>query len=197
MKRLLTLFVILFASMQMFAQVQFNPQIGLNYMTFGNLEEGMTAEGKTGFSIGADLRFGQRLQFQPGVHYITSSTAVEDFIGVDFESGEVTQDYLKLKALFGYNIVDNADFKFRINFGPAYDFLLSAELKETGEDLKNDFENGTFFLQGGLGVDFWILTADLGYAQGLSQTFAGETAPNAKTSGVYFTVGVIFGKGKK
>jgi hypothetical protein len=197
MKKLLFLFAVVFASMQMFAQVQFNPQIGLNYMTFGNLEEGMNSEGKTGMSIGADLRFGERLQFQPGVHYITSASTIEQTVGEDLFEDEVDHDYLKLKALLAYNLVDGEDFKFRINFGPSYDFLLSAKMKESGEDLKEDFENGTFYLQGGLGVDFWILTADLGYAQGLSQTFAGEEAPDAKLSGVYFTVGVIFGKGKK
>jgi hypothetical protein len=47
-----------------------------------------------------------------------------------------------------------------------------------------------------LGVDFLFLTADVGYASGLTETFAGEGAPDSNTAGMCFTVGVIFGKGK-
>lgn len=86
--------------------------------------------------------------------------------------------------------------KLRINAGPSYDFLMSAKEKDSKDNVKSDYKNGTFFLQGGLVVDFLFLTADLGYAQGLSQTFANEGAPDAKMAGMYFTVGVIFGKGE-
>jgi len=195
MKRLLTLILIALSSVQLFAQVQFNPQIGLSFMTIKNPPEGVTYDGKTGMSLGADFRFGKRFQFQPGVHYVSSVTAYENSNGTS-TSGDVTYKSIKLKALGAFNIVDGAKFKFRANFGPAYDFLLSAKEKESETDLKDDFSNGTFFLQGGLGVDFLFLTADLGYASGLTKTFAGEAAPDSNTAGMYFTVGIIFGKGK-
>jgi len=196
MKKLLTLVLFAFASVQLIAQVQFNPQIGLSFMHFTNPPSGVTYDGKVGMSFGADLRFGEKFQIQPGLHYVNAVTSVKSDDG-DVITGDVVHKYLKMKALAAYNIIDGSEFKFRANFGPSYDFLLSAKEKDDNTDLKDDFKSGTFFLQGGLGIDFLFLTADVGYAHGLTQTFAGEGAPDSKTAGMYFTVGVIFGKGKK
>ena len=196
MKKLITLSLAIFAAVQLFAQVQFNPQIGITTLSLKNPPSGVTFDGKVGMSLGADLRFGERFQIQPGVHYINSVTAFES-TDAEFETGEVVYKSLKIKALAAFNLIDAGQLKLRINAGPSYDFLLSAKEKESKIDVKEDYKNGTFFLQGGVGVDFLFLTADLGYAHGLSQTFAGEGAPDSKMAGMYFTVGVIFGKGKK
>jgi hypothetical protein len=195
MKKFFTLTLVVFASVQLFAQVQFNPQIGITSLSVKHPPAGVTYDGKIGMSLGADLRFGSKFQIQPGVHYVSSVTAFET-TGSEVVSGEIAYKSLKIKALAAYNLIHGEQLKLRINFGPAYDFLLSAKNKDTKDDVKSGYENGTFFLQGGVGVDFLFLTADLGYAQGLSQTFVGETAPDAKMAGMYFTVGVIFGKGK-
>jgi len=178
------------------AQVQFNPQIGITTLSLKNPPSGVTFDGKIGMNLGADLRFGERFQIQPGVHYINSITAFES-TDAEVETGDVVYKSLKIKALAAFNLIDAGQLKLRINAGPSYDFLLSAKEKESKIDVKEDYKNGTFFLQGGVGVDFLFLTADLGYAHGLSQTFAGEGAPDSKMAGMYFTVGVIFGKGKK
>ncbi len=195
MRKLLTLSLLVFASMQLFAQIQFNPQIGMSFMTIKNPPPGVTYDGKVGGVLGADLRFGKKIQFQPGAFFVNSVTAYQNTNGIT-TSGDITYKSIKLKALAAYNIIDGGQLKFRVNFGPAYDFLLTAKEKKSGNDLKSDFKNGTFFLQGGVGVDILFLTADLGYAYGLTQTLAGEAAPDSKNAGVYFTVGVIFGKGK-
>ena len=196
MKKLFTLSIIIFASLQLFAQFQFNPQIGITSLSVKNPPSGVTYDGKVGMNLGADLRFGSRFQIQPGVHYVSSVTAFQ-IAGSEAVAGEVLYRSLKIKALLAYNLIHSEQFKLRINAGPAYDFLMSAKEKDSKINVKDDYKKGTFFLQGGLGVDFFFLTADLGYAQGLSQTFAGEDAPDAKMAGVYFTVGVIFGNGKK
>jgi hypothetical protein len=195
MKKLLSLSIIVFASVQLFAQVQFNPQIGITTLSIKHPPSGVTYDGKVGMSLGADLRFGGRFQIQPGVHFINSVTAYESN-GSQAVSGDVVYKSLKIKALAAYNLIHGEQFKLRVNFGPAYDFLMSAKQKDSKTNGKSSYKDGTFFLQGGVGVDFLFLTADLGYAQGLSKTFAGETAPDAKMAGMYFTVGVIFGKGK-
>ncbi len=196
MKKLITLSLAIFAAVQLIAQVQFNPQIGITTLSLKNPPSGVTFDGKVGMSLGADLRFGEKFQIQPGVHYINSVTAFES-TDAEVETGEVVYKSLKIKALAAYNLIDKGALKLRINAGPAYDFLMSAKEKESKIDVKEDYKNGTFFLQGGVGVDFLFLTADLGYAHGLSQTFAGEGAPDSKMAGMYFTIGVIFGKGKK
>lgn len=195
MKKLLTLALIVFATMQLFAQIQFNPQVGITTLAVKNPPSGVTYDGKIGMSLGADLRFGGKIQLQPGVHYINSVTAFKAS-GSEAVSGDVVFKSLKIKALAAYNLIDAEQFKLRLNFGPSYDFLMSVKDKETKTDMKSNYKNGTFFLQGGVGVDFLFLTADVGYAQGLSKTFDGESAPDSKMAGLYFTVGVVFGKGK-
>ena len=196
MKKLITLSLAIFAAVQLIAQVQFNPQIGITTLSLKNPPSGVTFDGKIGMNLGADLRFGEKFQIQPGVHYINSITAFQS-TDAEVETGEVVYKSLKIKALAAFNLIDAGQLKLRINAGPSYDFLLSAKEKESKINVKEDYKNGTFFLQGGVGVDFLFLTADLGYAHGLSQTFAGEGAPDSKMAGMYFTVGVIFGKGKK
>lgn len=197
MKKLLAFILIAFASSPVFAQVQFNPKIGMSFMSFSDAPAGANFSGKAGLSIGADFRFGQRLQFQPGIHYVMSKTAYETSSGT-IVTDDVKYNTLKLKGLLNFNLIDGDAFKFRANFGPAYDFLLSAKLSDIGTDVKDNFNKGTFYLQGGLGVDIAFLTADLGYAQGLSKTFvASGGAPDAKTHGIYFSVGIVFGNGKK
>jgi hypothetical protein len=195
MKKLFAAALTVFVSMQLFAQVQFNPQIGATFMTIKNPPAGISYDGKVGLSLGTDFRFGERFQFQPGLHYVSSVTAYQ-IEGSEAVSGDVIFKNIKLKALVAYNFIDAGQFKFRANFGPSYDFLLSAEEKDLNTYLKEDFKNGTFYLQGGLGIDFLFLTADVGYASGLTQTFAGENAPDSNTAGLYFTVGVIIGTGK-
>lgn len=195
MKKLLTLSIIMFASVHLFAQIQFNPQIGITTLSVRNPPSGVTYDGKIGMSLGADVRFGGKFQIQPGVHYVSSITAYQ-LSGSEAVTNEVVYRSLKLKALAAFNLIDADAFKLQIKAGPAYDFLMSAKEKKTKENVKSDYKNGTFFLQGGVGVDILFLTADLGYAQGLSQTFAGEGAPDSKMAGFYFTVGVVFGKNK-
>jgi hypothetical protein len=196
MKKTFTILLVVFASIQLFAQMQFNPQIGLSVMSFSNPPDGYKYHGKAGMSLGADLRFGGKFQLQPGVHYISSKTGMETNAG-ETTTSDVTYKSIKLKALLAYNLIDADQFKFRVNAGPSYDFLLAAKNKDSDTDIKDNFNNGTFFLQGGVGVDFLFLTADVGYAQGLSKAFNKDyVTTDAKSKGFYFTVGVVFGKGK-
>ncbi|HEX5003338.1 MAG TPA: outer membrane beta-barrel protein [Bacteroidia bacterium] len=110
--------------------------------------------------------------------------------------GDITSNYLRVKALGAFNILDKSNFKFRINAGPSYDFLLSSKDKD-GNDVKDQLNSGSFNIQGGIGVDIWILTADVGYSYSFTNVFKNEDfAPDSKLAGLYFTVGVIFGSGK-
>lgn len=102
MKKLLTLSIIVFASVQLIAQVQFNPKIGITSLSVKHPPSGVTYDGKIGMSLGADLRFGGKFQIQPGVHFINSVTAYES-TGSEVVSGEVVYKSLKIKALAAFN----------------------------------------------------------------------------------------------
>ncbi len=192
MNKIFLSFCALLMSIGVYAQLQVNPQVGMNVMQFSNDEDEVEFNGNIGYSLGLDLRFGDKLQLQPGAHWFHASTATK----VEGEEVQIDEDivhqYIKLKALLAYNLIDRNSFKLRVNAGPSYDFLVNAELGD--EDVTNEFNNGVFYLQGGVGVDILFLTADVGYAQGISDTYDGsEVFGDGKAAGFYFTVGVVFG----
>jgi len=178
-----------------FSQLQVNPQIGMNFMTLSDPPEGTNFSTSVGYSVGVDLRFGERFQFQPGVHWFQTATAVETSTQEIEVSEDLIKQFIKLKAMVAYNLIDNGAFKLRINAGPAYDFLVNVDEKDEFFD-QDDFKNGIFYAQGGVGVDILFLSAEVGYAQGLTQSFDFEDSPDSRMSGFYFTVGVVFGDGK-
>jgi len=181
MKKLIVFLVITFVSSQLIAQVQFNPQIGLSTMNVGNPPTGVNFDGKAGVSIGADLRVGGKFQIIPGVHYL--STVSTYSTASTTTTSNITTNYIKLKALAGYNIIDGYILKFRANFGPSYDFRVSKKSSVLG-----NVNSGDFFLQGGLGIDVLFLTADVGYAQALTNKFESGAG---KSRGVYVNLGIL------
>ncbi|MCF8348311.1 MAG: PorT family protein [Bacteroidales bacterium] len=189
MKKLTFLLAALLIGFAASAQFKINPQVGLGFSSISNPPQGIDFKAKAGFMAGADFRIGKKIQFQPGAFYISSVTAAETTDG-NIETEDVKHNYIKFKALASFTLVDADIFRLRLNAGPAYDLLLKAKAGDT--DVKQDWKDGTFFVQGGLGVDILFLTAELGYAYGLTKTFVEEYAKDSKTSGFYFTVGVVF-----
>lgn len=189
MRKLFLLFGALLFTLFASAQFKFNPQVGMTFSSISNPPTGFEFSAKAGFMAGADFRLGKRFQLQPGAFYVSSATASENSEG-EVITEDLKHSYVKIKALLGFDIVESDVFKLRINAGPTYDLLLAAKYGD--EDVKQDWKDGTFFLQGGVGLDILFLTAELGYAQGMTQTFVEEYAKDSKTSGFYFTVGVVF-----
>ena len=185
MKKLAAFLVIAFVSSQLIAQMRFNPQIGLSMMNVGNPPAGVNFDGKAGVSIGADLRVGGRFQIIPGAHFLSTVSAYSSSTAGNSTiiTGDVKTNYIKLKALADYNIIDGSIFKFRANFGPSYDFLVSKKSSVLG-----NVNSGDFFLQGGLGIDVLFLTADVGYAQALTNKFESGAG---KSRGVYINLGIV------
>lgn len=183
MKKIFSLVVIALFATQAFGQIKLNPQLGVSFMSISDLPSGVTFNGNAGASIGADLRIGDRFQIIPGLHYLSTVSAFQNALSTT--TGDISTDYLKIKALASYSIVNAGAFKLRINAGPSYDFLVSKKSSVFG-----NINSGDFFLQGGIGIDVLFITADLGYAQGLTDKFALHSG--SKSSGLYASVGIIF-----
>jgi hypothetical protein len=210
MKRiLLSLALSLFLYNQSNAQFKINPQIGLTVQELSNNKLKTTAggttttsdvdfEGKVGFMIGADARLGRRLYFQPGVFYVkntTVSTINGDTLGnIDFEN-KIYRSSFKLKALAGYDLVHKDGFKLRLNAGPTFDFITSIDDSKDKIN-KDNFNDGSFNIDAGVGVDIWFLTAELGYSYGLTNAYDNNDtfSLDSKYSTIYFSVGIVIGK---
>lgn len=213
MKKLLLLVFLSGLTQSAFSQLQFNPQFGFSFLNLSDdrqipkgtnyvVEADFTAD--VGFMAGFDARIGNRFNFQPGIFFARNVTVTKYkgdtlLIPQEYES-EIVRTSLKLKALASYNIVHKDGFKLRLSAGPTYDFIMSVDNSTEEIDFdESDFKGGSFNLDGGVGVDIWFLTAEMGYSYGLTEAFEKNTQIrfDSKYNTFYFTVGVVFGKGMK
>ena len=84
--------------------------------------------------------------------------------------------------MIGYNIVDNALFKFRAMAGPVG---VHADLGKT--DLNTIMWN----IQAGLGIDLWKITLDVRYEFGLNELNKGATE-QTKSNSYMVSLGLKF-----
>jgi hypothetical protein len=212
-----TLFTILsmLAAYTLPAQIQFNPQIGFSFLKLSDTDAKVKNTTTTvdadfsadiGFMAGFDMRIGNRFNYQPGIFFARNVTVTKlkgdtVFTGEELE-GKLIRSSVKLKSMVGYNLVHKDGFKLRLNAGPTYDFIVSVDNDDDDIDFEeNDFKGGSFNFDASIGVDIWFLTGELGYSYGLTEAFDSgsdiQLEFDSKYNTVYFTLGMVFGKGIK
>ena len=75
MKKQLIALVLGLSASGVYAQFQVNPQAGVNFQQLTSPYAGVEYKANVGWQLGADLRFGDRLYFQPGAFLGRSATA--------------------------------------------------------------------------------------------------------------------------
>lgn len=182
------------------AQFQVNPQMGLTFQSLtGEIVEGQDFKGSVGFTIGSDLRIGDRLFFQPGA-FLSRNRTISSFDNGNtiVSEAKIINTNLKLRALVGYRIVDSYQFDLRFFAGPSYDVLMSVDGKNT-EDIawdKGDFSSGSFNLEAGLGFDMGLFTLSPSASFGLNRAFSdAESVKDIDSRYITYglTIGVNFG----
>jgi hypothetical protein len=144
-----------------------------------------------------DFRLVDRLYFQPVAYFGRSATYIK-FTPLDttFIEDNLIRTTAKVKALLGYNLIHNDNFKLRVNAGPTYEALLSVDSKDDKIDFnKKDYNGGSFNMDAGLGVDLSIISLETGVSYGLSDTYKndGMLKSDAKYFTWYATLGVVIG----
>jgi hypothetical protein len=192
------------------AQFQLNPQLGVTFQNLTDAPSGTEYKANVGFLIGADGRIGSALYIQPGVFFgrnattITSTVVTPDPNNPNGEIQTVIEDdlirsILKLRAMLGYKLINEEQFKLRLAVGPSYDVLMSVDNRNDKIDWnKGDFNSGSFNLEAGLGFDIAFLTFEPGVAFGLSNVYSDNVRVkdiNSRYFTFYFTAGLVFGKG--
>lgn len=192
--------VVLAPSTQAQAQFAINPQAGAHFTQLTNTPSGLVSSASFGWQLGADLRLGDRLYFQPGAFFGRSATYIK-FTPMDttFIEHDLIRTTAKIKALLGYNLVHKEMFKLRANAGPTYEVLLSVDSRDEKIGFnKKDYNEGSFNLDAGLGMDIALVTLEGGVSYGLSNAYkdAGKLMGNSQYFTWYVTVGVVLGGGK-
>jgi len=180
------------------AQVEINPQIGVNFarlsadpQVFGDVV--VETEGRGGILVGVDVRIGDRIYLQPGLFVLGSKTVYSYGDSLFVNPTEVKRFDGKLKGLVGVKIIDSA-VKLRAMAGPTYNFNLNLDTEDNPYFDKNEFRNGYFNIDAGIGVDFSILSAEIGYSFAVTDVFDNDVFENApKYQTIYATVGIVIG----
>ncbi|MBP8823283.1 MAG: outer membrane beta-barrel protein [Flavobacteriales bacterium] len=190
------------AAISNFTMGQFavNPQLGVNFTRLTNTPAGVTSSAAAGFQLGADLRLGDRLYFQPGAFFGRSATYVklspQDTVTME---DNLIRTTAKVKALMGYNLVHGDAFRLRVNAGPTYEALLSVDNKDDQIAFnKDDYNGGSFNLDAGLGLDLVFITLEGGLSYGLSNAYKdeGKLLSASKYFTWYATLGFVIGGGR-
>ena len=101
------------------AQFQVNPQMGLTFQNLTDAPENTSFKAAAGWQLGTDLRFGDRLFFQPGAFFGRNATVVSVDNGeTAMLEDNLVRTNLKLRAMVGYRIVDSYQFDLRFFAGP-------------------------------------------------------------------------------
>jgi hypothetical protein len=166
MKKFTMCIGLLLATHAAFAQFTVQPQAGITLQTLNQLPVESTTKAKVGYLVGLDARLGKQLYFQPGLFFNHFSTELNR----QGDQNKIRQSTLRVKALAGYNIIHSENFKFRINAGPSYDFLVHAN--DAGDVFrKSTYRKGWLNAGAGLGIDISRFTFDVGTSWGLTRTF--------------------------
>lgn len=204
MKKLLLLLPALLLFISANAQLDLNPQAGINIVNLSKPPSGESFSGTVGLLAGTDLRIGGKYYFQPGL-FLNRSTTISKYTNIDSitYSNSLYRTTIKLKTMVGVKLVNKSLFKIRLCAGPSYDFLLAINNKyndqPTNTYSKSNFQSGTFNVDGGLGFDLWFVSLDLGYSYGLTNAFKaqGNNKYNSTFAGIYITAGIILGDSVK
>jgi hypothetical protein len=191
MKKLLVFLVMGTVAGTVAAQIQFNPQLGLTLQTMTDAPADVAYKGAVGWQLGADVRFGDRSYFQPGIFLNRNATVFSSSSNTFTFEEDVVRTNLRLRAMLGYRIIDSYQFDLRFAFGPSYDVLMGVNRGDLGFS-RNDFNNGSFNLDAGLGFDMGYFTMEPGASFGLSRVFTENPQVKDITSR-YITYGLTIG----
>lgn len=203
MKRLfiLSLLLCLFGTIAIGQKVSFNPKVGVNQyeLTDNNLDV-INIESDGGFHAGFDLRIGDKIYFQPGLHYYLqrSTYAVDDdlvYLELPIIEDEVaiTSQILRVPVVIGTSFLRTDNIKFRAQTGLATMILLDVDegTEVYGID-RNDYRNFVTNATFGLGIDLSFISFEIAYDLGLSDIFKEELVFNTEQDLLSFSVGIVF-----
>lgn len=187
MKKYLFLASILL-SISLLAQTKVNPNVGL---TFSKLTDGASSKVRASYIAGFDLRFGDVVNFIPGLYFGnvgTDVTYTDNSVDYEYDNSINT---LQLRTLIGLNIINTKVFRLRVNAGPSLHFTVqSIDIEE------ENINTAIAFFNTGLGFDFGFLTIDLKYEYGLTEVFdksgPESIAIDTKNNIVILSVGLVF-----
>ncbi len=191
-KKCLTLIIALFTTFSLLGQTRFIPSAGLNASYFAEDLEDDKVTGKVGWQAGFDLRFGQSVYVQPGVHYFQRNARLERIGPVN--TTDLDYDFrlegFRFPLYVGGDLFSDENLGLRLYGGPSLILLVNNDdqLAEVEDFVLQD---NLWTLNAGAGLDFGIFTVDLQHEWGLTNVFTTD-ALESRNNVVYLSVGILF-----
>ncbi|MGB3179855.1 MAG: porin family protein [Cyclobacteriaceae bacterium] len=182
----------LLATLQVQAQVTFNPQIGVVMTHYSDEPPEWEASQKSGIQIGtfARLTLTDNLFLQPGLFIQqTKADFSGEILGVQARDEEVKTTAIKVPVYLGFYLGKVGPLRLRAAGGFAGKYVTGVE--DNVFDLDGDeYRNLNWSLNLGAGFDLLLFTFDLEYDLGLSPAF--ETISDSRTRLFVISGGIKF-----
>jgi len=174
------------------------PKIGYNSNTLTDNLDSVQSGIKNSFQIGAFVRIGSKVYFQPEANYQVSTSNLNKGSGSSFQSQEITVKSLKIPALIGIKLINKGAFNLRILAGPAYTFVIDKKLDPQHMDglwpiqSVDDIKNSNWSVQMGGGLDVLFMTLDVRYEFGIDNIYTGSSNFELKNNVFNVSLGIKF-----
>lgn len=192
----LSLFIGLSVSMN--GQLELKPMIGVTLNSLSDADD-IDFNGKFDMHFGLDLMIGSQLYFQPGLHYVGTTTRFKPKGQISGDDVDVSVDRIEIPVLIGYRFGDpeeNSLINLRVFTGPSLSFVANVDDDDSIFNISEaDYNNITLGWNVGAGVDLLFLYADVGYQFGLSKIFddlevQGVNVENTTNNLFYINAGI-------
>lgn len=172
------------------------PKIGYNSNTLTDNFDSIRANTKNSFQIGAFIRIGSRIYFQPEANYHIVTSTLNKSFGSSVQSQDIRVKSLKIPALIGIKLIKKGPVNLRIMAGPAYTFILNKELNPENMDelwpiqSVDDIKNSIWSVQMGAGMDVLFMTLDVRYELDMENIYNGESNFELKNNMFNVSLGI-------
>jgi hypothetical protein len=198
MKKILLVIVIIACGSAAIAQGVFSlgPKIGYSSNKITDNMDSIQSSIKNSFQVGAFIRIGKKVYFQPEANYQVVTSTLNKGAGLSARSQDLTIQSLKIPALIGVKLVNRSAFNLRIMAGPAYTFILNKKLDpEHMSELwpiqsVDDIKNSLWSVQMGAGLDVLFMTLDVRYELGIDNMYNGESNLQMKNNMFNVSLGI-------
>jgi len=181
MKKLVVLCSLLLAFGTVPAQIpgfSIGPKIGYNSNRLTSDIDSITSDPEGSFQVGAFIRIGKKVYFQPEVSYVIKGGSVNIR---NFGVQEITLKTITVPMLVGVRPINAGIFNLRFMAGPTMSFVSGKSIKP-GEVIESwpiksagDIKDAIWSFQMGAGVDLFLMTIDVRYEIGVDNIYTGES----------------------
>lgn len=197
-KILFAVFIIALGSVVAQAQgfgFSIGPKIGFNSNTLTDNRDSISANIKNSFQIGAFVRVGSKVYFQPEINYQVSKGSLDRGAGIAALSQKYTLKTIKIPALIGVKLIKKGPVNLRVMAGPAFTFVIDKQIDPAINGLwpiqsRDDLKNSNVSVQMGAGLDVLFMTLDVRYEFGVNNMYNGNSGYKMKTNVFNISLGV-------